>query len=124
MAQRIVVVEDTSEILMLFDEILTEEGFEVVPLASPLLALEKIISVRPDLVILDYIFDREAYGWQLLQALKLHRETTHIPVIVCTGALRLAQEIDGYLATREVTLLAKPFSIDELLAAVQQALSG
>lgn len=35
MAQRIAVVEDTREILMLFDEILTEEGYDVVVLASP-----------------------------------------------------------------------------------------
>jgi CheY-like chemotaxis protein len=56
--------------------------------------------------------------------LKLHRETAHIPIIVSTAALQLSQELDAYVATREVTLLPKPFTIDELLAVVRQALSS
>lgn len=124
MAQRIVVVEDTSELLMLFGEILREEGYQVALFSSPLLAVEKISAASPDLIILDYLFGQEAYGWQILQALKLNRETACVPVIICTAASRIAQELDGYLATREVALLPKPFSVDELLTVVQQMLRG
>lgn len=124
MAQRIVVVEDTSELLMLFGEILREEGYQVALFSSPLLAVEKISAASPHLIILDYLFGREAGGWHILQALKLNRETAGVPVIMCTGASRLTQELDGYVATGAVALLPKPFSVDALLTVVEQMLAG
>lgn len=123
MGQRIVVVEDDPGILGLIGDVLIDEGYDVVLFASPLSAIEQIAQLHPDLVILDYLFAGEASGWRVLQALKLNPETADIPVIICTALLWVAREMDRYVATREVTLLWKPFSVDDLLAAVQRMLS-
>lgn len=123
MTQRIVVVEDTDEILMLISEILVEEGYAVVPLVSPVGALEKIIEFRPDLIILDHLFGQVPRGRQLFHALRQHDTTVQIPVVVCTGAANVHGQLDGYLEDPDVALLRKPFDLDDLLGVVQQMLS-
>jgi DNA-binding response OmpR family regulator len=121
---RIMVINDTQEILEIFDDLLTEEGFEVVLYSYAIQDLDEVERVKPDLIILDYIFGTEKLGWQLLQKVKMRRSTSAIPVIVCTAATRDVMDIEGYLAAKNVLLVPKPFDIDELLNAVRQALEG
>lgn len=123
MASRILVVNDTQEILDAFREILQEEGYEVVLYSYAIMDMREVESARPDLIILDYIFGGEKTGWQMLQKLKMHRSTERIPVIVCTAATNQVREIEGYLQAQGVSLVPKPFDIDTLVAAVRQALT-
>jgi CheY-like chemotaxis protein len=57
--------------------------------------LSVVKEVRPDLVVLDLIIGNEDHGWQLLQKMKMDRETATIPVIVCSAAIRLLRELEG-----------------------------
>ena len=123
MAQRILVINDTPEILELFEEILSEEGYEVVLYSYATHDTDEIVRHKPDLVILDYIFGTEKLGWQLLQKLKMRRETAGVPVIICTAAIHEVREIEGHLLAKGVTVVPKPFDIDELLVAVSTALA-
>ena len=118
----IMVVNDTQEILDLFREILTDEGYEVALYSYAIQDLDEIERVKPDLIILDYIFNQEQIGWQMLQKLKMRRSTESIPVIVCTAAVRQAHEMEGYLQSKGIGLVLKPFHIDDLLRAVRTAL--
>lgn len=122
-AKHILVINDTQEILDLFKMILEEEGYRVTALGFAVEDLRKIIDLAPDMVVLDLVFDREYVGWQTLQKMKMHRETEHIPVLVCTAEIRKAQEIQGYLAEKGVGLLLKPFDIDELIGQARRLLS-
>ncbi len=122
--QRVMVVNDTQEILQLFQDILEDEGFEVVLYSYAIRDLEEIRSVNPDLVILDFLIGGEAQGWQMLQKMKMSRVTEDIPVIVCTAAVQLARELEGHLTTKNVGLVLKPFDIDDLLVAVRTALAN
>lgn len=121
--RRVLVVNDTQEILDLFVDLLGEFGFEQVELMSYApRELERIRELRPDLVILDLIFgDGEASGWQLLQKLRMDRILADIPVIVCTADVRAAKEREGYLTEQGVTLVLKPFRVDQLEDAVRRA---
>jgi DNA-binding response OmpR family regulator len=116
------VVNDTQEILDLFREILTDEGYEVALYSYAIQDLDEVERVKPDLIILDYIFNQEQIGWQMLQKLKMRRSTEAIPVIVCTAAVRQAHEMEGYLQSKGVGLVLKPFHIDDLLRAITMAL--
>lgn len=120
--RRVLVVNDTQEILDLFVEILGEFGFEQVELMSYApRELERIRELRPDLVILDLIFgDGEASGWQLLQKLRMDSTMANTPVIVCTADVRAAKEREGYLTEQGVTLVLKPFRVDQLEDAVRR----
>lgn len=122
MATRVLVVNDTQEILEAFRELLEEEGYEVVLYSYAIMDMREIERILPDLIILDYIFGGERSGWQMLQKLKMHRSTEKIPVIVCTAATNAVREIEGYLQAQGITLVPKPFDIDTLLDAVKQSL--
>ncbi|MDQ2810197.1 MAG: response regulator [Chloroflexota bacterium] len=118
----IMVINDTQEILELFREILTDEGYIVDLYSYGIRDIAEVLRVNPDLIILDYLIGAEQVGWQLLQKLKMTRETAKIPILVCTAAIKQVQEIDGWLIAKGITVVPKPFDIDDLLVAVKKAL--
>jgi CheY-like chemotaxis protein len=121
--KRILVVNDTQEILELFEDLLGELGFEVSLMSFAPRELQRIREVRPDLIILDFVFgQRELLGWQLLQKLKMDRGLDSIPVIVCTAAQHEVMEQEGYLTEQGVIVVLKPFNVDQLEEAVSRAL--
>ncbi len=124
MAARILVVNDTQEILELFRILLEEEGYEVVLSGFPVQEISDVERINPDLIILDFVFGDQKSGWQMLQMLKMKRSTASIPVIVCTAALGLVREQEGYLVSQGVHVVFKPFDIDHLLTNVKQLLES
>ena len=122
--RRILVVNDSPEILDLFRDILEEEGYAVVVHSYAGRDLAEVKAARPDLIVLDFIIGGEDHGWQLLQKLKLDRETERIPVIVCTAAVGLVRELEGHLRAKGVAVVLKPFDIDDLLRQVNAAWQG
>lgn len=121
--RHILVVNDTEEILELFTQILHEEaGYEVTMASFQPQMIEFVKQIGPDLIISDHVFGEEKIGWQFIQRLKMDRETMHIPIIVCSGAIRELKEMDGYLQSKNVGVLFKPFDIDELLHLVTKKL--
>lgn len=54
--------------------------------------------------------------------LKMQRSSASIPVIVCTAALDMVREQEGYLVSQGVHVVFKPFDIDHLMANVKQLL--
>ena len=118
----ILVVNDTQEILDLFEEILEEEGYRVSLYSFAFNDVDEIVKLTPDLVVLDFMIGGEQHGWQLLQKMKMDRRTAEIPVVVCTAALNLARELEGHLRSKNVGLVLKPFDIDELVGEVHKCL--
>lgn len=124
MATRVLVVNDTQDILDLFRLLLEGEGYEVVLSGFPFQHISEIEQIAPDIIILDLLFDDQKTGWQMLQLLKMQRSTASIPVIVCTAALNAVREQEGYLVGHGVHVVFKPFDIDHMLATVQTALES
>lgn len=114
---RILVVNDTQEILELFREILSDEGHEVILDTYAIHDLDAVERAKPELIILDYIFGAEKLGWQFLQKLKMKRATAAIPVLICTGAVQQAHDMEAFLKSKNVQVLLKPFEVDDLLRA-------
>ena len=122
MRARILVVNDTQEILELFRMILEGEGYEVFLSGFPIQQIQDVEAIDPDLIILDFVFGDQKLGWQMLQMLKMKRSTETIPVIVCTAALHMVREQEGYLVSQGVHVIYKPFDIDHLIINVKQLL--
>ena len=112
-------MNDTPEILELFKEILEEEGWRVSLSSYAVSSLDDVKRDLPDLIVLDYIIGGEAHGWQMLQMLKMDRETADLPVIICTAAITQVREIEGILKAKQVGVVFKPFDIDELLGEIR-----
>ena len=122
--KRVLVVNDTQEILELFEEILSGLGLDPVVMSYAPRELERIRQVKPDLIVLDFLMgEGELLGWQLLQKLKMDRTLDSIPVIVCTGAVKAVNEQQGYLTEQGVLVVLKPFNVDQLEEAVRSALN-
>ena len=122
--KRVLVVNDTQEILELFEELLTDLGFEVRLMSFAPRELDRVREAAPDIIILDFVFgQRELLGWQLLQKIKMDRELDSIPVVVCTAAAREVGEQQGYLTEQGVIVVLKPFNVDQFEGAVVRALT-
>jgi CheY-like chemotaxis protein len=121
---RIIVINDTQEILELFRAILEEEmGHEVILDSYKPHMLDIIRELMPDLIISDHVFGEEKIGFQLLQRLKMDRATARIPTIICSAAVKDLKEIEGYLMSKNVGVLYKPFEVDDLIALVNRKLA-
>ncbi len=118
MAKKILVINDTQEILQLFAEILTGEGYEVQLHSYSTRDIEVVKRAAPELIISDHPPTDEKQAWQFLQKLKMTRETANIPVVLCTTNSRIIMEGEGHLAAKGVIVVLKPFDIEDLLDAV------
>jgi DNA-binding response OmpR family regulator len=120
--KRVLIVNDTQEILELFDEILRQMGFEVVLMSYAPRELEQIRNTDADIVILDFIFGpRELEGWQLLQKIRMDPALETIPIIVCSAAMTEVKQQEGYLTEQGVLIVLKPFTVSQLEEAVRRA---
>ncbi len=124
MATRILVINNSYDILALFEKILTTDDCQVFTQFFLNSDLSDVSKINPDLIILDYYVGREGVGWEFLQLLKMDDATASTPVLICTTAVRLAHEIAGYLATKQISILRKPFEGKDLISAVNAIMYG
>ena len=122
-SQHILVVNDTEEILDLFRDIVEGLGYRMTAWSFSPDDLAKVTEIEPDLVILDLMLGpTELQGWALLQKLRMSPPTEDLPVIVCTAATNWVREQEGWLAANAVKVVLKPFKVQHLEHAIQQAL--
>jgi PleD family two-component response regulator len=82
-AQKVVIVNGSSEILELLETVLDAGRYDVVFVESSQHAYSQIKRVRPDLVILCVRIDDPA-SFQVLSMLKIDDETREIPILTYT----------------------------------------
>lgn len=121
-ATRILVINNSDDILALFQKILATDDCQVFTQFFLNSDLTEVSKIQPDLIILDYYVGREGVGWEFLQLLKMDEATARLPVLICTTAVKLAHNIAGYLATKQITILRKPFERRDLISAVNDIL--
>ena len=120
--QHILVINDTQEVLEVMRDLLEDEGYRVTLHSDAIRDIQRIREIAPDMVILDHLMGDEEYGWQIIQKLRLDRDLAQLPIIVCTAAARMVRELEGHLKAKGITVVLKPFDIDDLLNAVRAAL--
>jgi DNA-binding response OmpR family regulator len=121
--KHILAINDDAAILQLFDDLLTEVGYQVSldSFIRPTTDLLDVLrTMQPDLVIMDFVIGGELKGWQLLQAARMHRATKNIPIVICTGAVTQVNEMGANLEAHGVKVVIKPFDIDELLSVIDK----
>ena len=121
--KHILVVDDTEEVIELFRDIIEALGHRVTATTFAPEDLAKVIEISPDLAILDIQMGGDsAPGWALLQKMKMSRETEAIPIIVCSAATNVVREQEGWLTSKGIKTVLKPFSVDDLELAIGKAL--
>jgi two-component system response regulator (stage 0 sporulation protein F) len=110
----ILVVDDDPGLRSLLEEVLVDQGYEVVTADDGASAVRAVLAREPDLILLDMRLPIMT-GWDVAHELRARGYRT--PVIVMTAALsseNWAAEVGA------VGYLAKPFDIDALIAIVDE----
>jgi len=105
---KVLVVEDDSLIVRLYQKVFTFEGYEFVSANGGEEGLIKAESEKPDVILLDIMMPKMD-GLVVLEKLKANQNTKNIPVViltnliddsVCTKALSMGAS--GYLVKSEL----------------------
>lgn len=115
-APHILVIDDDQDILLLYRDLLTEEGFRVTLRRFPPDGIGAVLALAPDLILLDLLVPTKAAGLRFLAQLKANPATAAIPVLVATAAANALPRAREQLTPVDCGVLLKPFDIDELLA--------
>ena len=119
MQKKILIVDDFKDYVSLLEKGLRSEGYQTVALQDSASAFAKIVSEKPDLVLLDIMMPGLA-GPEVRAQLVNEPSTKNIPIIFLTGlrAPHTAKKpfIDG------VKVVGKAKDFNELLEAIREVL--
>jgi CheY-like chemotaxis protein len=125
----VLVVEDALELAELVHALLVDEGYQVVTVPDPRGASVRLAVERcaPDCVLLDSSGAAD-YGESWDTAIWLRQRRPVVPTIMFTAHLAAVQEARAGVTQRSqaaglVAAVAKPFELEELVAAVARAVS-
>jgi DNA-binding response OmpR family regulator len=117
MAQKILIVEDNSDLAQLLAFYLSDAGYETSRAVNSAQAISKALAERPDLIITDlYLPDMNAVDATVI--LKQDPATSGIPIVVLT-AMTFGEWKTKALKAGVAKYLIKPVSPPELTEAVR-----
>lgn len=120
--QKILVIDDDSNIRFIVRFKLESDGYQVILANDGKEGVDAALEQQPDLIIVDIqmpVMD----GFTALQALKAEPRTAHIPVVMLTARGQRLDELRGReLGARE--FLNKPFSPRKLSEVISQLLAS
>lgn len=118
----VVVVNDNPDFLDLMADLLRDERYPTTVIDGDRdEAVDLIRAASPQVLIIDLRLGRdELHGWQVMKEVRTDPTLRDLPTLICTGDLEALARIESELATmRRVATLTKPFSVDELLTALE-----
>ncbi len=111
----VLIIDDNEGLVDLFRRYLAGTGYRLVAATDAREGWRAIEEAVPDIIVLDVMMP-QSDGWEVLQRLRTHESTRHVPVIVCSvfDDPRLAFSLGA------TGFLAKPVDRAHLLAALAQ----
>lgn len=116
----VLVVDDDPDILTLMAWDLGQDGHEVHAACNGEEALEAILRLRPDLVLLDWMMPK-LNGLEVCRLVRSARDGVGVPVIFVTAKARRDDMISGFMAGAD-DYLTKPFTAEQLTERVRRVL--
>jgi two-component system phosphate regulon response regulator PhoB len=119
-APRIALVEDDESLALLLHYNLDAMGFAVEWTTHGSVALRRLLSDPPDLVMLDWVIPGIS-GIEILRQIRQNAHTRTLPVFMLTGRT----DREDRLRASELgvdAFIAKPFALDDVLARLQHLL--
>ncbi|MBA3944995.1 MAG: response regulator [Herpetosiphonaceae bacterium] len=119
----ILVIDDDPDLLQLFHDVLTEEcDYVVTPRPDQAPSLDEIRCLAPNVMIIDHRLARGVLGWDVVRELRAADDLIHLPILFCTADRQHLALVADDLTALRVTPLVKPFSVDQLVGDVAEAL--
>jgi two-component system alkaline phosphatase synthesis response regulator PhoP len=125
--QRILIVEDDSDVVEALKVVLESCSYEVLVAASGREGLALARSGEPDLVILDIMMETRDKGFQICHAIRNDPDLSHIAILVLTAVRQstgfaFSPDTDGNWLPAD-DYVEKPFIPDDILARVRKLLA-
>src|SRR5687768_14198691 len=118
--ERILIVDDDEDILLIVQTILANAGYSVLLARNGREGVDLALETRPDLVLLDVMMP-ELSGWEVCTTLKNAPETRLVPIAMMTVKSEIRDLITGMQVGAD-DYLTKPFTRKKLLATVRRLL--
>ena len=117
MGKRVLLIEDEPNIIEAISFLLLRDGWQVDTHSNGEDAVQVVLDRNPDILILDVMLPGRS-GYDILQDLRGTASTSDLPVLMLTAR---GQSKDRDMAERigASRFMTKPFSNDEILAAVR-----
>lgn len=119
---RILVVDDSREILDLTASVLATAGYPTETCTSGRQALARLGEERFDLVLLD-INMPEMDGWETLRLLRADDQLAATPVVMFSVKGEISDKVHS-LQEGASGYITKPFVVDELIARIERVLAA
>jgi len=116
MSERILVIDDDTDLVRFVRISLEREGYEVTPALEGVVGLRLALERPPDLILLDVLMP-DLDGLELLSRLRVNPATVSVPVVLLTARADSRDRVRG-LELGADDYITKPFDIEELVARV------
>ncbi|MCK5084998.1 MAG: response regulator [Candidatus Pacebacteria bacterium] len=118
--KKILVVEDEATLQKALNDVLVQEGYNVLSALDGMLGLDLALKEKPDLILLDVILPKMD-GFEVLK--KLRENDSQIPIIILTNLSDIS-DIQKALDLGATTYLVKAdFHLDDVLKKIKETLS-
>lgn len=115
---RILVVDDEASVLITYQLILEQQGYQVAACATSVDAIRALYQQKFDLVLCDYSLEEQHTGFEVIAEARKRRPD--IPAALLTGyaTKETADEASG----QNIGIMFKPIEIEEFLATTSKML--
>jgi excisionase family DNA binding protein len=116
--QRIMIVDDEPDALTLMQNILSDQGYELITVSNATEVGLKAAQLIPNLILLDFLMP-ELNGFDVCKALRANELTRNIPIMAVT-CLTKEEDIERIFECGADEYLPKPFKMEQLQEKVQE----
>ncbi len=118
--ERILIVDDDEDILLIVQTILANAGYSVLVARNGREGVDLALEAKPDLILLDVMMP-ELSGWEVCTTLKNAPETRQTPIAMMTVKSEIRDLITGMQVGAD-DYITKPFTRRKLLSTVRRLL--
>ena len=118
MKNKILLVEDESDLRMIISDVLKDEGYEVLNASNGLEGLKKVKEENPDLIVADVMMPRMD-GFTMVK--EIREFNSHIPILFLTAKSSI-EDIEEGFETGANDYIKKPFELRELIIRIKALL--
>jgi DNA-binding response OmpR family regulator len=122
MTHKILIVDDEPNIVMSLEFLLKKEGFTTETAGDGDMALDKVRSFVPDLMLLDVMMPKKS-GFEVCEILRADTTLSQPRIIMLTAKGRETEQAKG-LALGADAYVLKPFSTKDLVAKIREILAA
>ena len=118
MKNKILLVEDESDLRMIISDILKDEGYEVLNSTNGLEGLKKVKEENPDIIVADVMMP-QMDGFSMVK--EIRKYNSYIPILFLTAKSSI-EDIEEGFETGANDYIKKPFELRELIIRIKALL--